>query len=153
MNYSAYYPVDSVNGEGIRCVLFVSGCSHGCEGCYNKSTWNPNTGWAFTKTMEDKIIQDLKSTSRPLAGITLSGGDPLHRRNRETILALCKRIRSECPGKTIWLYTGYTHSQLTNEPILDYIDVLVDGKFEKELADPSLAFRGSANQQIIRLNV
>ncbi|AFB83895.1 anaerobic ribonucleotide reductase small subunit [Vibrio phage pVp-1] len=154
MNYMQYYPTDVVNGEGTRCVLFVSGCSHGCNGCYNEAAWNPNSGHEFTQELEDQIIKDLQDTRIKRRGLTLSGGDPLHKRNFASVLRLCKRVRKECPTKDIWLYTGYTLEQVKQGrfcAILDYIDVLVDGKFEKDLYDAGLKFRGSSNQNIIYL--
>ncbi|QKN85128.1 anaerobic ribonucleotide reductase small subunit [Vibrio phage Cody] len=157
MNYMNYYPTDVVNGEGTRCVLFVSGCSHGCKGCYNKATWNPNNGHEFTKELEDQIITDLQDTRIKRKGITLSGGDPMHKANVQQLVQLCHRIKTECPGKDIWLYTGYTLEELKEDKnpyrqaLLGYTDVLVDGKFEQELYDPGLRFRGSSNQRIIYL--
>ncbi|MCS5737494.1 4Fe-4S cluster-binding domain-containing protein, partial [Herbiconiux daphne] len=61
-----------LNGEGIRNVLFVAGCNHGCKGCYNESTWNPNSGYPFTEAMEDRIIADLKDERINRDGLTLS---------------------------------------------------------------------------------
>lgn len=157
MNYMQYYQTDVVNGEGTRCVLFVSGCSHGCNGCYNQAAWNPNSGHEFTQEMEDQIIKDLQDTRIKRKGITLSGGDPMHKRNVQRLVQLCHRIKTECPGKDIWVYTGYTHAQLLEDKnpyrqaLLGYADVLVDGRFEKDLYDPSLRFRGSKNQNIIYL--
>lgn len=157
MNYSAYYPTDYVNGEGTRCVLFVSGCSHMCKGCYNQSTWNPCSGKPFSKGLEDQIIRDLNDSRIKRDGLSLSGGDPMHKANLVGLIKLCKRVKRECPGKTIWLWTGYTIEQIYDEnnyhrmELLELIDVLVDGKFEQDLKDPSLAFRGSSNQRIILL--
>lgn len=147
-----YVPTDVVNGEGTRCVLFVSGCSHGCEGCYNEEAWNPKSGHEYTPELEHRIIADLKDTRINRKGLTLSGGDPLHKRNYASVLHLCKRVKEECPTKDIWLYTGYTIEQVKMgrfSTILDYVDVLVDGKFEQGLYDPGLRFRGSSNQNII----
>ncbi|QCQ57671.1 hypothetical protein ACHELOUS_74 [Vibrio phage Achelous] len=157
MNYMNYYPTDVVNGEGTRCVLFVSGCSHGCKGCYNEVAWNPNNGHEFTQELEDQIIKDLQDTRIKRKGITLSGGDPMHKRNAQQLVQLCHRIKTECPGKDIWLYTGYALEELKEDKnpyrqaLLGYTDVLVDGKFEQELYDPGLRFRGSSNQRIIYL--
>ncbi len=154
MNYSQYYPLDVVNGLGTRCVLFVSGCVHQCRGCYNQSTWSPSSGLEFTSMMEDRIIADLNDTRIKRRGLSLSGGDPLHPDNLSAILHLVKRVKSECDGKDIWLWTGYLLAELTPEQqeIVDYVDVLIDGKFEQELADPSLNWRGSSNQIIHYLN-
>ncbi|AWH89276.1 anaerobic ribonucleoside-triphosphate reductase-activating protein [Limnobaculum parvum] len=153
MNFHQYYPVDIVNGPGTRCTLFVSGCVHQCPGCYNKSTWSLNSGVRFTAEMEDRIIADLNDTRISRQGLSLSGGDPLHPQNVPDILKLVKRIRQECPGKDIWLWTGYLLSELTAEQqqVVDLINVLIDGKFVKELADPSLVWRGSSNQIVHKL--
>ncbi|VEG69484.1 anaerobic ribonucleoside-triphosphate reductase-activating protein [[Pasteurella] aerogenes] len=153
MNYLQYYPVDIVNGEGTRCTLFVSGCEHGCKGCYNQKSWSFSAGVLFDQTMEDQIIRDLKDTRIKRQGLSLSGGDPLHPRNVPTLLTLVKRIKHECPDKDIWLWTGYKLDDLNEEQkqMLPYIDVLIDGKFIQEQADPSLIWRGSANQVIHRL--
>ena len=82
-------------------------------------------------------------------GITLTGGDPLYFNNRETILNLCKRIKKELPNKTIWLYTGYDYEEIDTLELLNYTDVVVDGKFILSLLDTTLAFRGSSNQRVI----
>ncbi|WAX14217.1 hypothetical protein ECO319P1_00058 [Escherichia phage ECO319P1] len=162
MNYHQYYPTDMLNGPGIRNVLFVSGCTHGCKGCYNESTWNPKSGMAFTKELEDQIIRDLQDTRIKRDGLTLSGGDPLHERNILPLIQLVQRVRKECPDKTIWMWTGYTlpeleamrdHTQVHSDRyyLATLVDVLVDGKFVQELHDPTLKFVGSSNQNIIEI--
>ncbi|PSW21900.1 anaerobic ribonucleoside-triphosphate reductase activating protein [Photobacterium sanctipauli] len=150
MNYHNYYPVDVVNGPGTRCTLFVSGCEHQCRGCYNKSTWRPDAGHAFTQEMEDQIIADLNDSRIKRRGLSLSGGDPLHPANVSSVLQLVQRVREECPGKDIWLWSGYLLAELTIEQkaVIDLVDVMIDGKFEKELHDPSLVWKGSSNQVI-----
>lgn len=150
MNFHRYYPVDVVNGEGTRCTLFVAGCEHKCRGCYNKSTWNPDSGEVYTQALEDRIIADLNDTKIPRAGLSLSGGDPLHPANCAAILRLVMRVKSECPGKTVWVWSGYRRHQLDEQQaeIVRYCDVLIDGKYVEALRDPSLLWRGSANQQI-----
>ncbi|WP_409309146.1 anaerobic ribonucleoside-triphosphate reductase-activating protein [Pectobacterium sp. B1J-3] len=150
MNYHQYYPVDVVNGPGTRCTLFVAGCVHQCVGCYNKSTWRLNSGQPFTQEIQERIITDLQDTVIPRQGISLSGGDPLHPQNVPDILQLVTRIRTECPGKDIWVWTGYKLDELTAEQqqVVDLINVLVDGKFVQDLKDPSLIWRGSSNQVI-----
>ncbi|ACX86259.1 anaerobic ribonucleoside-triphosphate reductase-activating protein [Pectobacterium parmentieri] len=153
MNYHQYYPVDVVNGPGTRCTLFVAGCVHECVGCYNKSTWRLNSGQPFTQEQEDQIIADLQDTAVPRQGISLSGGDPLHPQNVPDILRLVERIRAECPGKDIWVWTGYVLADITPEQqqVVDLINVLVDGKFVQDLKDPALIWRGSSNQVVHRL--
>ncbi|HBK7259802.1 TPA: anaerobic ribonucleoside-triphosphate reductase-activating protein [Vibrio cholerae] len=155
MNYHQYYPIDVVNGPGTRCTLFVSGCVHQCKGCYNQSTWSLLSGHRYTQEMEDKIIADLKDTRIKRRGLSLSGGDPMHPANLSAVLQLVQRVKTECPDKDIWLWTGYTLAELddSQQALLPYIDVLVDGKFIQEHADPGLEWRGSANQVIHRFTL
>jgi len=150
MHYHKYYPIDVINGPGTRCTLFVSGCEHQCRGCYNQSTWRLDSGNLFTETLADQIIADLNDTRIKRRGLTLSGGDPLHPANVPDVLALVQRVRNECPGKDIWMWTGYLLADLTpqQQEVVSLIDVLIDGKFEQSLADPSLVWRGSSNQVI-----
>lgn len=150
MNYHQYYPVDVVNGPGTRCVLFVAGCVHQCPGCYNKSTWRPDSGVPFGPEMEDRIIANLQDQRIKRQGLSLSGGDPLHPNNTAAILQLVRRVRAECPGKDIWIWTGYRLDELNAEQqaIVDLINVLVDGKFVQALKDPMLIWRGSSNQVV-----
>jgi len=153
MNYSKYYPIDVLNGEGTRCTLFVSGCIHNCKGCYNQSTLSPDAGDLFTDVLEDQIIADLNDMRIKKQGLTLSGGDPLHPANIEQVLKLLKRVKSECVGKDIWMWTGYLLSELNQQQneIVQLVDVLIDGPFVKALADPNLQWRGSSNQIVHRL--
>ncbi|MCL1077835.1 anaerobic ribonucleoside-triphosphate reductase-activating protein [Parashewanella spongiae] len=153
MYYGAYYSVDVINGPGTRATLFVSGCIHQCRGCYNQSTWNPKSGKVFDADMEQQIIDDLNDTRIKRRGLSLSGGDPLLPSNLPGITKLVDRVRSECPDKDIWLWSGYLLEELSKEQqqLIDKVDVLIDGKFDENLADPSLSFRGSSNQIIHRI--
>ncbi|UNH30493.1 anaerobic ribonucleoside-triphosphate reductase-activating protein [Moellerella wisconsensis] len=153
MNYHQYYPIDVVNGPGTRCTLFVAGCIHQCRGCYNQSTWRLDSGVPFTQEIEDSIIADLQDTRINRQGLSLSGGDPLHPANVPAILKLVQRVRTVCPQKDIWLWTGYKREELTPEQqkVVRLLDVLVDGKFEQSLYDPGLIWRGSSNQVIHKL--
>lgn len=150
MNYHQYYPIDVVNGPGTRVTLFVSGCEHQCRGCYNKTTWRVDSGHLFTQELEDQIIADLNDTRIKRKGLSLSGGDPLHPANVVKVLKLVQRVRNECPGKDIWLWSGYTLAELTPEQkaVVDLIDVMVDGKYEQDKRDLNLEWRGSSNQMI-----
>ncbi|MEZ9237037.1 anaerobic ribonucleoside-triphosphate reductase-activating protein [Shewanella sp. 10N.286.52.A9] len=150
MNFHQYYSVDVVNGPGTRCTLFVAGCEHQCRGCYNQSTWDPRSGNEFTQAMEDQVIADLQDTRIKRRGLSLSGGDPLFADNLPAMLALVKRVKRECPDKDIWLWSGYQLAEMSlkQQQVLAYVDVLIDGKFEQDLADPSLKWKGSANQVV-----
>ena len=150
MNYHKYFPVDVLNGPGTRCTLFVSGCEHQCRGCYNKSTWSLDSGHLFDEAMAQQIISDLNDPEIKRRGLTISGGDPLHPLNVEAVGDLISKVRASCPGKDIWMWTGYVLAELSPEQqaVIEGIDVLVDGKFVEELADPSLVWRGSSNQVV-----
>jgi len=150
MHFTDYYPIDVVNGLGTRSTLFVAGCIHQCRGCFNQETWSPRAGSPFTQDMEDKIITDLSNTFIPRRGLSLLGGDPLFPGNLDAVLKLVKRVKAECPDKDIWIWTGYKLEELSEKQneIVSLIDVLIDGKFEKDLYDPSLKWRGSSNQII-----
>lgn len=153
MNYLAYYPFDVVNGEGIRCTLFVSGCELACKGCHNPESWKLNAGVPYTKDFEDKILMDLSSPY--IKGLSLSGGHPLHPKNFNTVLNLCKRVKSELPDKDIWLWTGLTLGELLSDDrkgIIKYLDRIVDGRYIESLKDDSLKWRGSSNQNIYNLS-
>lgn len=165
MNYHDYRPNDLVNGDGLRATLFVSGCSHGCKGCYNVETWNPESGKPFTKELEDQIIADLQGLDGVnRKGLSISGGDPLHPNNLEAIANLIDRVKCECSDKDIWLWSGYTKEQLEHDwsdwvvsseaslrrSIMADVDYFIDGKFVQELHDPRLQYRGSSNQNVYK---
>ena len=133
----------SVDGPGLRTSIYFSGCSHHCPGCQNPQTWDINAG-------NDTDIDDvLKTVIDNDFDVTFSGGDPLFQ--VEEVTELAKRIKQI--GKNIWCYTGYTYEQILADSklsqILPFIDVLVDGRFDINLRDISLRFRGSANQRLI----
>lgn len=126
---------------------------HQCSGCYNKSTWRLNFGLPFTPELEDRLIADLNDIRTPRQGLSLSGGDPLHPANVPAILQLVKRVRTECHGKGIWLWTGYRLAKLSAQQmqVVDRINILIDGKFVQDLTDPVRIWRGSSNQVVHKL--
>lgn len=148
MNYHNILKDDMRNGDGLRVVLFVSGCEHHCKNCQNPITWDVNSGIEFGTAEMNEIWQELNKDY--ISGITLSGGDPLHPENREAIHFLCKWLKTEFPNKTIWCYTGYLFDQVKELPVMEYIDVLVDGPFVQELADVTYKWAGSTNQHVWR---
>ena len=136
-----------LNGDGLRVVLWVSGCSHCCEDCQNPLTWDPNGGLPFDEAAKEEVFAELEKNY--ISGITLSGGDPLYPGNRMDIRNLVKEIREKYPKKTIWMYTGYEWEIVRSFDILKYVDVLVDGEYEKDKRDTQLHWRGSSNQRVI----
>ena len=158
MYYGEVKYSDIANGPGVRTSLFVSGCTHHCKGCFNEETWDFNFGKPFTKEVEDEIIETLRPAY--IAGLTILGGEPMEVVNQKVLCPFIDRVRAEVPGKNIWIYSGYTWEELTDEEnkrchceetneILKNIDVLVDGEFKLDLKNISLKFRGSSNQRII----
>ena len=147
MNYHNITKDDMLNGDGLRVVLWVSGCAHGCKGCHNPITWDPNGGLLFDEAAKEEIFAELEKDY--ISGLTLSGGDPLFPGNRSTIDALVREVKERYPNKTIWLYTGFTWEEINNLPNIDKIDVLVDGEFVRKLKVPKLKWKGSSNQRVI----
>lgn len=147
MRYHNITKDDMLNGDGLRVVLWTSGCSHHCDECQNPVTWNPDNGLVFGEKEKQEIFEELAKSY--VSGITFSGGDPLYCSNEQEVLALSKEIRERFPEKTIWLYTGYLWDYVKNREIVKYLDVLVDGPYVKHLRDTQLHWRGSANQHVI----
>ncbi|MGL4772016.1 MAG: anaerobic ribonucleoside-triphosphate reductase activating protein [Clostridium sp.] len=138
-----------VNGPGMRRVFFSQGCSHNCKDCFNPDTHDFNGG--ELKDM-DELIKDVLINPM-LKGITFSGGDPLEQADKFAYMA--KDFKKN--KLNIWVYTGYTFEYIMGNldrrngwrELIENIDVLVDGKFEKEKNIDGLKFRGSTNQRII----
>lgn len=147
MRYHNITKDDMLNGDGLRVVLWVSGCSHCCPECQNPVTWDPNGGLPFDKAAREEVFEQLQKSY--ISGITLSGGDPLYPGNRLEITGLVKEIREKFPKKTIWLYTGYTYEAISEFEVFQYVDVLVDGEYECARRDTQLKWRGSSNQRVI----
>lgn len=154
MNFQTIIKDDLVNGEGVRCSLFVSGCSLGCPGCFNEKAWDYRSGDKFGEEQVQLILSEL--SKEYVSGLSLLGGDPLANKNISTVLDLCKRVKDEYPNKNIWCWSGYTLEEIKEnhaENVLEYIDVLIDGRFTEELKNLSLPFRGSENQRILRKGI
>ena len=149
MRYHNITTDDMLNGDGLRTVLWVAGCNHHCEGCQNPITWDINGGIPFDEEAENELFQKLAPDY--ISGLTFSGGDPLHPQNRAEITRLAKKSRELFPKKNIWVYTGYSFDDVKELELMQYIDVLVDGEFKKELLDEKLHWKGSANQRVIEV--
>ena len=147
MNYLKFTKDDMLNGRGVRLTLWVAGCNHECPKCQNPETWDPSAGKLFTALEGDDILRELSKDY--ISGLTLTGGDPLFPANRITLTHICKVCKEKHPDKNIWCWTGYNYEQVKDLPIMEYIDVLVDGSFRADLYDPKLKWRGSSNQRVI----
>lgn len=165
MKYHDITHADMLNGTGLRVCLWCSGCNHHCKNCQNPITWDPNDGAKFDTKAKNEIFNELSKDY--ISGITLTGGDPLHQNNLESVLDLVNEIRLSYPEKTIWLYSGYTWEQImypvvTNDfnperdkflkmrrEIVKQCDVLVDGHYEEDKRDVTYHWAGSTNQRVI----
>ncbi len=177
MNYLKIDKEDLCNGEGLRVVLWLSGCSHKCKGCQNPQTWDANSGILFDESAKKELFRELDKDY--ISGLTLTGGDPLFESNLDGMLDLVadvnKRyntssdeIRLSKPEKSIWLYTGYTLEDIAGGraydkngaffmfeddrkryQIISSCDVLIDGRFIDTQRDMTLKWRGSKNQRVI----
>ena len=108
MNYADIRPIDVANGPGVRVSLFVSGCTHHCEGCFNPETWDFQYGKPFGPEQEEEILSAL---ARPyIHGLSLLGGEPMEPENQQAILHLVRRVRERFPDKDIWCYSSYTRA-------------------------------------------
>lgn len=158
-----------LNGDGLRVVLWLSGCSHNCYKCQNPQTHNPNSGILFDENAEEELFRELSKDY--ISGLTLTGGDPLHENNLDGVLNLVNKIRLLLPEKTIWLYTGYEWEHIFDQgyhyhpltveklsigrwrrqKIVKQCDVLIDGRYIDSLRDVSLKWKGSSNQRVINV--
>ena len=157
MYYSEIKKCDIANGPGVRVSLFVSGCTNRCPECFQSETWSFTFGEKFSEETMSYILNCIGKTF--VQGLTVLGGEPLEPKNQEAVLNIITKVREKYPDKDIWVYTGFKYEDLIKEgtychteytwDILNTIDVLVDGKFDINLKDISLKFRGSSNQRII----
>ena len=138
------------NGEGLRTAIFFSGCDFHCPGCFNYELQNPNYGKKYSSEIEKEIFNTI---NEHIAGISIVGGEPLSKYNLETVTQLCCNFKKEFPNKTIWLWTGYTIEEIKTLPILNYIDVLIDGQFKQDEYEYGLLWRGSRNQRILKKGI
>ena len=177
MNYHNITYPDMNNGEGLRVVLWLSGCSHKCKGCQNPQTWDANNGIPFDELAKEELFRELDKDY--ILGLTLTGGDPLFESNLDDVLELVAeinkryntsknvdRIHLSSSQKSIWIYTGYTYDEIFKEKqfedlrngygrwtkravIVSQCDILVDGKYIESQRDITSPYRGSKNQRLI----
>lgn len=147
MNYAAIKNYDIANGPGCRVSLFVSGCRHHCKGCFNAEAQAFDYGTEYTAETRRELLNML--SDEHISGLSILGGEPFEPENREEVLQLCAAAKSWYPEKNIWVWTGGEFEDLKNLPVMQYIDVLIDGPFVETLKNLSLFYRGSINQRVI----
>ena len=159
MHYADIKKADIANGIGVRVSVFVSGCTHHCKNCFNSEAWDFNYGKEFTEKEIDKVIEELDHSY--VSGLSLLGGEPLEHVNQKGLLPLVKKVKQRFPNKTIWCYTGYLFDdevmgQMYNKwpetkELISNLDIIVDGKYDESQRDISLAWCGSSNQRVIKV--
>lgn len=141
-----------VDGEGVRTVIFFSGCVHNCDGCHNPESHDFLGGEIFSREMQEEIFSHVEN-SPYIDGITLSGGDCFF--NPKLVIGFVKEFKKRFPKKTVWGYTGFTLEEILldsrRRKLFELCDYVVDGKFEKEKKGFNLVFKGSSNQRIINV--
>ena len=165
MNYAQIRDMDITDGPGIRVGFYVQGCDLYCKGCYNYSIWDFDGGKNWTIETNDYLINLMNKNY--IKGLSILGGDPLSvllrdKREPSMLYELVSKVKEKYKNKTIWLWTGYKFEEIYNfnenldtrlqekcKSILDYVDVIVDGRFDKNLKNLNLKFCGSSNQRVI----
>lgn len=143
---------DIVNGIGITLSVWTQGCPHHCKGCFNKETWTFNEGNEFTNDDLNYIISNIDSFNVK-RNLSILGGEPLCPENVEGVINLCREFKKVYPDKLIYLWTGYTIEEFNKlqKQVLEYVDFIIDGKFEEAKKNLNLHLRGSSNQRILNV--
>lgn len=148
MKYNIIRKMDISNGPGVRVSIFMQGCSFHCKNCFNKETWDFDSGKEFNKNTIDEVLNLCNQDY--VKGLSILGGEPMHPKNIEGTTKLAKAFKEKYPDKNIWVWSGFRFDEdLKDKEVLNYIDVLVDGQYKDELHDFTLKWRGSSNQRVI----
>ena len=148
MRYNKIRKMDISNGPGVRVSVFMQGCTFNCKQCFNPETHDFNGGQEFTDETIDKIIKLCEDEN--VKGLSVLGGEPLHPNNLEGTTKLVKTFKDKLPDKNVWVWSGFSFDQdLKDKAAMNYIDVLVDGRYEEAQRNPTLKWKGSANQRVI----
>lgn len=148
MRYNKIRKMDIANGPGVRVSIFMQGCEFHCKNCFNTETWPFEGGEEFTDETIEKVLK--ACDKEYIEGLSILGGEPMHPKNIEGTTKLAKAFKEKFPSKTLWVWSGFTFEKyLKDKPVLNYVDVLVDGQFVDELHNPTLKWKGSSNQRVI----
>ncbi len=156
MRYAGIIENDVVNGEGICLSYWTQGCPHKCDGCHNPETWNFNGGKEDSKENILNKILTLLNKNNIHRNLSILGGEPLCDENIDFTMEILKQVKQKYPSIKTFVWTGYTYEELCKlykDIIFDNIDVLIDGKYDKNQRDITLKLRGSKNQRILRKNI
>ncbi len=147
MRYNLIRKMDVANGPGVRISIFMQGCPFHCKNCFNEETWDFKKGKEFTDETINRVLE--VANKDYVQGLSILGGEPLHPTNIEGTIKLAKAFKEKYKDKDIWIWSGYLYDDVVNKDIFNYIDVLVDGRYEDDLHDFRLKYRGSSNQRVI----
>ena len=148
MRYNKVRKMDISNGPGVRVSIFMQGCTFNCKNCFNPETHDFNGGEEFTDETINQVLKLCENEN--IKGLSILGGEPMHKNNIEGTTKLAKMFKEKFPEKNIWVWTGFLFDKdLKDKEVLNYIDVLVDGQYVDELRDPRLKYSGSSNQRVI----
>ena len=147
MRYNKIRKMDISNGPGVRVSIFFQGCPFHCDGCFNPETWDFACGKEFTDETIDRVLE--LCSKDYIVGLSMLGGEPMHETNLPGSTKLAKAFKEKFPEKSLWSWTGFTYEGIKDNEIFNYLDVLVDGQFKKELFNPTLHWKGSSNQRVI----
>lgn len=156
MRYAGIIENDVVNGEGICLSYWTQGCPHKCDGCHNPETWNFNGGKEDSKENILNKILTLLNKNNIHRNLSILGGEPLCDENIDFTMEILKQVKQRYPSIKTFVWTGYTYEELCKlykDIIFDNIDVLIDGKYDKNQRDITLKLRGSKNQRVLRKNI
>ena len=148
MKYNLIRKMDISNGPGVRVSVFMQGCAFHCKNCFNKETWDFEAGKEFNQNTIDEVLNLCKEDY--IKGLSILGGEPMHPKNIEGTTKLAKAFKEKYPNKNLWVWSGFKFDEdLKDKEVLNYVDVLVDGRYEDDLHDFTLKWRGSSNQRVI----
>ena len=148
MKYNLIRKMDISNGPGVRVSIFMQGCGFHCKNCFNKETWDFDAGKDFNQKTIDEVLN--LCSADYIKGLSILGGEPMHPKNIEGTTKLAKAFKEKYPDKNVWVWSGFKFDEdLKDKEVLNYVDVLVDGRYEDDLHDFTLKWRGSSNQRVI----
>jgi len=148
MRYNKIRKMDISNGPGVRVSIFMQGCSFNCKNCFNKETHDFCGGKEFNDSTIERVLELCDNEN--IEGLSILGGEPMHPNNIEGTTKLAKAFKEKYPNKSVWSWSGYLFDEdLKDKEVVNYLDVLVDGRYNDDLRNPTLKWKGSENQRVI----